>query len=50
MNQLAILLAVIIVSMVAIVGCSNDEASSGDEMLSGTNEHSREAESRRSRE
>ncbi len=45
MNQLAILLAVIIVSMVAIVGCSNDEASSGDEMLSGTNEHSREAES-----
>ena len=45
MNQLAILLAVIIVSMVAIVGCSNDEASSGDEIRSGTNEHSREAES-----
>ena len=45
MNQLAILLAAIIVSMVAITGCSNDEPSSGEESRSGTNEHSREAES-----
>ena len=46
MNQLAILLAAIIVSMVAIMGCNNDETSSGEESSSGTNEHSREAESR----
>ena len=45
MKQLAIFLAVIIVSMFAITGCSNDETSSGEESRSGTNEHSREAES-----
>ena len=37
MNQLAILLAAIIVSMVAITGCSNDEPNSGEEGRSGTN-------------
>ena len=46
MNQLAILLAVIIVSMFAIMGCNNDEPNSDEESRSGTNEHSREAESR----
>ena len=45
MNQLAILLAAIIVSIVAITGCSNDEPNSGEESRSGTNEHSRDAES-----
>ena len=45
MKQLAIFLAVIIVSMFAITGCSNDETSSGEESRSGTNEHSREEES-----
>ena len=45
MNQLAILQAAIIVSMVAITGCSNDEPNSVEESRSGTNEHSREAKS-----
>ena len=45
MNQLAILLAAIIVSIVAITGCSNDEPNSGEESRSSTNEHSRDAES-----
>ena len=45
MKRLAILLAVIILSMLAIAGCSDDETGSSEEMRSGTNEHSREAES-----
>ncbi len=48
MNQFAVLLAVFIISTIAIVACSGDGGESGDEVRSETIEHSREAESRES--
>ncbi len=45
MNHLALLMSVIVLSVFAIAGCSDGESSSGEEGRSGTNEHSREAES-----